>query len=116
MSYETELQALERNVKEAKRVLDLGNAFERLCSNKDFRAVIKAAYFEQEAIRLVHLKGAEHVQSPEMQASIIRQMDSIGVLNDFFRKIERDSRLAEVSIKDADEAREEILAEERSHG
>jgi hypothetical protein len=111
MSITEQIQSLDNNIKEAKKIMDLGDALERLQANKDFRAVIKAGYFEQEAIRLVHLKGAPHMQTVEYQLSIVKQMDAIASLNQYFQTVFHAAGMADKAITSDEEAREELLAE-----
>lgn len=102
-----EIKELEQNIAAAKSMADLGSSLERLRSNRDFKKVITEGYFEKEAIRLVHLKADPSMQTPERQASIVRQMDAIGALNEYFGTVLHQARLAGKSI----EADEETLAE-----
>ena len=116
MTNTEQLQQLERNIKEAKKIQELGNSLERLQANKDFRAVIKVGFFEQEAIRLVHLKGAPHMQSAESQVSIIKQMDAIASLNQYFQTVFHTAGMAVNAIAADEETREELLAEALTNG
>ena len=53
------INAIERDIKEARKHVELGDSLERLLNNRDFKKVIVEGYFEKEAARLVHLK-ADH--------------------------------------------------------
>lgn len=111
-----EIQAIERSIKAAKNTVDYGAAVARLRANKDFKKVVLEGYFEQEAIRLVHLKADPHTQDPDVQRSIVAAMDSIGAFSQFLRAAERMGDLAGKSIA-ADEAElTELQAEELTHG
>lgn len=104
--------AIEANIKEARKLVELGDALERLKANKDFRAVIMTGYFEQEAIRLVQAKSNPGFQSPEMQKSIITQMDSIGNLNLYFQTVAQQAAMSRKNIEIDESMLEEIAAEE----
>lgn len=104
--------AIEANIKEARKLVELGDALERLKANKDFRAVIMTGYFEQEAIRLVQAKSNPGFQSPEMQKSIITQMDSIGNLNLYFQTVAQQASMSRKNIEIDESMLEEIAAEE----
>ena len=78
MSNSTVLQDIEANIKNSKELIDLGASVERLKSHRDFKKVIIDGYFKDEAVRLVHLKADPNMQTPDRQASIIRDMDAIG--------------------------------------
>lgn len=105
------IQAIDANINEAKKIADAGDALERLRSNRDFKKVIMEGYFEQEAIRLVHLKADPNMQSPDSQKSIIAQMDAIGSLNQYFHAVYQKSQIAKKAVIADEEARDELLAE-----
>ena len=105
------IQAIDRNIKEAKATLEIGNALERLRGNKDFKKIVMEGYFRDEAVRLVHLKSDPSMQTPEYQKSIITQMDAIGALNQYFTTLVHQAGLAAKSIASDEEALEELLAE-----
>jgi hypothetical protein len=115
MSSET-IQAIEQNIKKARAVIEFGNALERLRNNKDFKKVIVDGYFHDEAVRLVHLKGDPAMQTPQMQQSIINQMDAIAALNQYFGTILQQSSLAAKSVASDEETRDELLEEELING
>lgn len=106
------LEAIDLNIREAKKFVDLADSLERLKSNKDFKKVIQEGYFEKEAIRLVHLKADPSMQTAERQQSIITQMDAIGALNQYFQSVFFQAKQAAKAIAADEETREEILAEE----
>lgn len=110
------IQQIERNIRAARAQIELGAALERLRQNKDFKEIVLTGYFEREAIRLVHAKAEPHLQSEESQKSIVSQMDAIGNFRGFLDLIVRDAMLAEKSIGQAEEIRDEMLAEELARG
>ena len=110
MTHQT-VQAIEENIRQAKVIVGTGEALERLRSNRDFKTVILDGYFKQEAIRLVHLKADPSMQSPEMQKSIIAQMDAIGSLNQYFTAVYQQATIASKAVASDEEALSEILAE-----
>jgi hypothetical protein len=105
------LQELDENIKTSKVFVDNGKALERLRNNKDFKEVIVRGFLEKEAIRLVHLKADPSMQTPERQASIVKQIDSIGAFSEYLVQIEKFAQLAQRNIEDAEATREEIVAE-----
>jgi hypothetical protein len=111
----SQLQLLEMNIQRAQEIVDLGNALERLENNRDFKKVIVDGYFNKEAIRLVHLKSDSNMQSEEMQQSILKQMDGIGALNQYFRTLKHSASVAASAIASDTEMRDEILAEDMSN-
>lgn len=110
------LQALELNIKQAKKIVELADSLERLSNNRDFKKIIQEGYFEQEAIRLVHLKADVNFQTPERQASIIQQIDAIGALNKYFETVFYRANQARKAIEADEETRDELFAEELTNG
>jgi hypothetical protein len=110
------IQDIELNIKQAQLLVDTGNALERLRNNQDFKKIISQGYFEQEAIRLVHLKSDQNMQTPALQASIVAQMDAIGALNQYFQTVFHRAALAEKAIAADEETRDELLAEDLNNG
>lgn len=106
------LREIELDIQEAKKLVDLGTALDRLSNNRDFKKVIVEGFFKDEAIRLVHLKSDPNFQTPEKQQSILLQMDAIGSLEQYFRTVLNTARLAEKAIEAGEQAREEIYEEE----
>lgn len=112
----SEIEQIESNIRQHRELIEQGARVERLSKNADFKKLVMQGYFEQEAIRLVHLKADPAMQTPERQESIIKQIDAIGALHQYFHVISQQADLAEKSIA-ADEAmREELLREDLNNG
>ena len=109
---ETAIQQIESNIRQAKKVVEFGDAIERLRGNRDFKKVIIEGYFEQEAIRLVHLKADSNMQGTESQKAIVAQMDAIGTLSQYLQTQSTLARMADKAIEADEQAREELLNEE----
>lgn len=111
----SQLEQIEHSIKQAKPVVEFGNCLERLKSNKDFKKVFLEGYFEQEAIRLVHLKADPSQQSAEKQQAIIAQMDAIGAVSAYLNTALHLARMANRQIESDEQAREELISEEASN-
>lgn len=109
-------QQLEENIKAAKQIVEMYNSLERLQNNRDFKQVILRGYFQDEAVRLVHLKVDPAFQTPERQASILAQIDAIGGLVQYFRTLEFNAMTAGKAIENDQAELEEVLAEEAQNG
>lgn len=109
--HSTELQQLEVNIKQAQKIVDLGDALERLRNNRDFKKVIGEGYFEQEAIRLVHLMSDANVQTPEMQQAIHKQMIAIGCFHEFLNTLAIRAGMARRAVEADENTRDELMAE-----
>ena len=106
-----ELQAIEQSIKQSQKSVELGSAYERLLSNRDFKKIVLEGYFEQEAIRLVHLKSDPNMQSAESQKSIATQMDAIGSFKQYLQLVKFKAEMAGKAIEADEYARDELLAE-----
>ena len=106
------LTQLEQNIADSKKIIELGNAYDRLQSNRDFKKLINEAYFEQEAVRLVHLLSDPTQQSAQAQESIQKQMQAIGGLRSFFTVLQQRVNMARNALNADEATREEILGEE----
>jgi hypothetical protein len=111
MTNEQQLASLDRQEKHAKKRVELGNALERLRSNRDFNKLIVDGYLRDEAVRLVHLKASSDMQSPAQQAAINRDIDGIGALNEFFSNTAILARMAVKELSDVEQTRTDILEE-----
>ena len=107
-----ELQQLESNIKLAQKIVDMGDALDRLRNNRDFKKVIGEGYFEQEAIRLVHLMSDGNMQSPEIQQSIHKQMIAVGMFREFLETLATRANMARRAVEADEATRDEILAED----
>lgn len=110
MSTET-INAIESNIAKAKVVLEFSAALERLRGNRDFKKVVLEGYFEQEAIRLVHLKADPSMQTPAMKQSIDAQIDAIGQLSQYFSTALQKANMASRQIEADQDTIEELAAE-----
>ena len=106
-----ELQQLESNIKLAQKIVDMGDALDRLRNNRDFKKVIGEGYFEQEAIRLVHLMSDSNMQSPEIQQAIHKQMIAVGMFREFLETLATRANMARRAVEADEATRDEILAE-----
>ncbi len=106
-----ELQQLESNIKLAQKIVDMGDALDRLRNNRDFKKVIGEGYFEQEAIRLVHLMSDSNMQSPEIQQSIHKRMIAVGMFREFLETLATRANMARRAVEADEATRDEILAE-----
>lgn len=103
------LEAIDRSIKQSQATIELGNALNRLRSNKDFKKIIVEGYFEKEAIRLVHLKADPSMQSAASQHSITQQMDAIGSFSQYLDLMLRHADMATKQLADDESTREEMV-------
>lgn len=111
-SNEDQIQQIDANIRESKEVLEFSDALARLQSNRDFKKVILQGYFNQEAVRLVHLKSDANMQSAESQKSILAQIDAIGALSQYLRATRQQGDMARKTLAYAEQVREEMIQED----
>lgn len=105
------IQELDEDINKAQQLIDLGSALERLMHNPDFKKVVMQGFFEKEAIILVHMKADPNYQDKDNQEQIMKRLDAIGTLNQYFRNIGNQADLASKAIDAAENTRSEILRE-----
>ena len=106
-----ELQKIEQSIKQSQKVVDLGESLERLVNNRDFKKVILEGYFEQEAIRLVHLKSDDNMQTYESQEAIEKQMIGIGSFSAYLNALRIRAQMAANAVVADEQTRNELLEE-----
>jgi hypothetical protein len=107
-----ESQAIEISIESAKKGIAKNAALSRLSKNKDFQTVIDTGYFSDEASRLVLLRGAPQMQTPEHQSGLMREIDAIAYLRQYFSTISIQGQQLERSLKADEITRDEIAEEE----
>tara|TARA_R110002167_G_scaffold68570_1_gene193606 strand:+ start:86 stop:427 length:342 start_codon:yes stop_codon:yes gene_type:complete len=112
MRSNSESETIELTIEQARNLIKRGESLKKLYSNKDFKNVILEDYFKENAIRLVHLRSDPNCQNDEIQGNILREMDGVGSLKKHFNVILALASRAEQDLAAAEEAREEIAAEE----
>lgn len=105
------IQELDEDINKAQQLIDMGSALERLMYNADFKKVVMQGFFEKQAIQLVHSKADPALQDKENQEFIMKQLDAIGTLNQYFRNIGNQADLARKAIDAAEITRSELLRE-----
>jgi len=111
MSNESDLQEVEISIDQANRSINKMRSFQKLTENKHFQEIVEEDYFQTEPSRLVLLKAAPAMQTPEDQEFIDNQMIAIGFLRQYFVSIMQRGRTAESAIESHEQTRDEIMAE-----
>lgn len=105
------IEALERDIEQYKADIALASSLEVLLRNRHFVEVILKGYCKDEAVNLVLMKAKAENQTPDKQADIIRQLDSIGTLNEYLEIIKKRGEIAKMSHKDAQDTLERVVTE-----
>ena len=81
---EVTIEDIQIQLEDARTIIREADALERLFHNPDFNTVIRDGYFKNEPARLVEMKGTPAMSSEVNQQAIIKQMDGIGSLQQYF--------------------------------
>lgn len=114
MNTQEQIKALEQNIKEAAELQNVAAALVRLQANKDFKTVIEQGYFTKEPIRLVFLLGDPTMQTAEKQADIIKQMEGVSALHQYFSTQMQVAAIAKNAVREDEQTLIELAAEELS--
>jgi hypothetical protein len=109
--HNSDVEQVEISIKEAKEAISTRDDLIKLSKNPMFDRIINVGFFEKEASRLVMLKANPGVQDADNQAGIIKTIDSIGELRQYFQKIINIGNMAENSLDSYEEDREALLQE-----
>ena len=107
-----QLEQLEANMDDAKRVVLVNQAFQNLSKNRDFKLLIQEEYLEQEAIRLVQAKSNPGLQNEVQQKFIENSILGIGALQQFFNKLAIMSAEAERALEADQDTHAELSAQD----
>jgi hypothetical protein len=108
------IEEFELDVATAKEHVALADALGRLQKSKDFKLIINEGYIQKEAIRLVSLKAHPAMQEDKRQAAIVKSMDAIGSLEQYFSMLYAVGANSELAIDEANEAIVEMSKEDNS--
>lgn len=96
----------------AKNQVALRDALRRLSKNRDFKKLVLEQYFEKEPVRLCMLRADHNFQDPKDQADLLKELDAIGCLQQFFRSVLILGDRAEGALAEYEEELAEMRAEE----
>lgn len=104
---------IEVTVQEAEAAVKLGEALQRLQSNRDFKKIVIEGYFEKEAIRLVHsLNDPNVMHNASIKEAHTMDMHAISCLRQYFHGIRQKAEAMEVTLADSRQELERIRGEE----
>jgi len=106
------IEQIELNIEDGKKLVKQGDALRRLSKNADFVTIIREGYFKDESVRLVQAKASPSMATPEKQAALIKSIDAIGELFQYFHMTEVQAQMAREAITSDEETLEELSAEE----
>jgi len=106
----SDVEQIELSMSQAKKLIERKDTLNRLFEHKDFKALIVEEYFNDEAVRLVHMMSDQSMA--EYREQIIKNMDGISTLREWFRVVKQMGEAAENELAEAQEEYIEALAEE----
>jgi len=104
-----QLAQIKVNISDAKHMVKLAAALEKLKKNENFRLLIEQGYFIEEAARLVAAKSNIAMQSTEQQRFLDSGIMGLGSLQQFFIKIDQMGDRAKDSIEADENTEAELL-------
>lgn len=108
----SDIEEINISISEAKKKVALKNSLDRLTQDPNFERVILNGYFKEHAARLVMLRADPGMESAARQESLLRAIDAVGELQQYFRGVIQLGLMAEKSLQEDEQTRQEILGEE----
>lgn len=101
------MQEISIEMDHALAVIKEGDALKRLHENADFKLIVTEGYFKEHAAELVGIKAAPQMGSPEKQAQLLKEIDGVGCLQQYFSRIYAMAHNAEMTIESGRQAMSE---------
>ena len=111
---EGQLHQLNVSIEQAKKMIELGEALDRLQSNKDFQLLVQKEFLNDFAGQLVRSKSSLGMSAPAQQAYIDNGITAISYLDQWFRQTAAEARQAKVDLP-ADMATVEEIEDEEAN-
>jgi len=108
----SEIEQIEISIDSARKDVEKMDGLLRLIKNKDFKSLIDDGYFVDEASRLVILRADPSMQEDRVQKNIDDSITAVGHFRQYLNTVMQIGRMAEQGIKEDEETRQELLAEE----
>lgn len=108
-------QELKVTIEQAREMVALRDAAQRLEENPDFQKVILGCYLKEEPARLAGLLAEHTMQDQESQDVLFKALRSIGEFRQFMLGIREKGRVAEESIEDSEHALDDLRSMEGAH-
>jgi len=103
-----EVEEIEVSIENCKASIEMDDALGRLWAQPDFKKVIIEGYFKDYAVDMVTAKSNPGCQTEVIQAAIVKSIDGIGTLRQFFSKIEKEAQMSRTAMADSEEELEAL--------
>lgn len=100
----SQIDAIQVDIDDCKKAIAEMEALDRLMVNRDFKEIILEGLFKDEAARLVGLKAAAGTQSEQHQTFIMKSIDMIGSLQQYFNGIRQIGLTSQQSLRESEDA------------
>jgi len=108
---QSQMEMLEISLNTAKDRVAKMESLNNLVKNEDFINIIDTGYFKEEASNVVLLLATPGHADEASQKRIMKNIDSIGFLRQYFSGIIQLGMQAHKAIKDHEEMKDELIAE-----
>lgn len=102
MQSEVTIEDIQIQLEDARELILEADALQRLFDNPDFKLVIKEGYFKDEPARLVEMKATPAMSNEATQVAIMKQLDGIGALQQYFNARFMTADMARDAIRDGE--------------
>ena len=109
--FDTQMEEIDLTMEQAKKFISRRDTALKLTRDKLYLEVIQEGYFEDEAKRLVLLKGDPSFQTTEAQEDLDRRIFSIAYLFQYLEGIIQIGNMAERDLVEHESAKEELMDE-----
>ncbi len=107
-----QVRNIDLEIEEAKSAISLMEAVERLSKNRDFKRVIENGFFRDEASRVALLKADFQMSGENHQKVLNNRLTGIGECHQYLCNITTLGLMAQKALNEAEDVRDEVLAEE----
>jgi len=95
-----DIQQINITIEELESSVNKAESLRQLQNNELFKEIILEGYMKDNAVRLVHLKGASQMQEGKHQIGLDNQIMGIACLGEHFRSIYAMANLAEKRLEE----------------
>lgn len=108
---EPTVEDIHLDISDAQAKVRKADALERLHNNADFKAIVLEGYFKEQAAGLVAMRAHPAMQNEREQANLLRGIDAIGEVQQYFSGIFQQGNMAAEAIRSAEHELEEMEQE-----
>jgi len=111
MSNDEQIKEVELSIDMAKEAINKKKDFDKLLLLPEFNSIIEDGYFKVKASELVLLLASPGMQADTHQKELLKQINAIGSLRQYFHSIVAQGMQAESALEDFEATQTELLEE-----